>query len=69
MAKEEPKVKVKVSAIPEKGFRRIGIQFGREPQEIDVTAAQLEILKAEKNLVVVDALDAAPDDESKKGKK
>lgn len=50
--------KVKVSAIPEKGFRRIGQSFTREPKEIEVTAKQLKELQDEKNLVVIEIPDS-----------
>jgi hypothetical protein len=46
--------KVRVSAIPEKGFGRIGKRFSREATEHEVTAKELDILKKEKMLVVVE---------------
>jgi len=70
MAKEEPKLKVRVSATPERGFRRLGRQFTREAQDIDVTASELNVLKTEKNLVVVEMSAAKPKDpEGNEGKK
>lgn len=57
-----PKYKVKVTALPEKGFRRAGIQFTREPSEVTVDADQLEILRKEP-LVVVQVLEEIPDED------
>jgi len=51
MAKD-PMFKARVRTGLEKGFRRAGFAFSREGKEIEVTASTLEILKAEKNLVV-----------------
>lgn len=58
-------MKVKVVATPEKGFRRIGKKFTREAQEIEVTDKELKVLKAEKNLVVVE-LPAETEKDNKK---
>lgn len=52
MAKEPEKIKVTVKAVPEKGFCRCGMKFTREGKDVEVTPAQLEILKNEKLLVV-----------------
>ena len=39
-------MKIKVSSIPER-FRRAGMEFGREPKEVEVDEKTYEILKAE----------------------
>jgi hypothetical protein len=52
---------VKVTAVSLKGFRRCGMQFTREPKEVEVTPAQLKELKAEKNLIIVEM----PEDKKK----
>jgi len=66
MAKEEPKTKVRVRAVPEKGFCRIGLKFGRDPQTIEVDAKQLAIIQAEKMLVVEILPEEKAADEKKK---
>ncbi len=66
MAKEEPKIKVSVRAVPALGFYRLGRKFLREEaQIIEVGALELAILKDEKNLVVEEVKEEAPE----KGKK
>jgi hypothetical protein len=62
MPKEEPKTKVSVRAVPVLGFHRIGKKFFRDEATIvEVTAEELAILRAEKNLVVEEAKpDQAP---------
>lgn len=47
-----PKYKVKVTAMPEKGFRRAGFQFTREASEVTVDEKQLKILQEEPLLAV-----------------
>lgn len=46
---------ITVTSKSELGFRRCGTRFTREPQEIEVDAKTLAILKAETNLIVVEA--------------
>lgn len=47
----EKKIKVKVSSKPER-FRRAGMDFTREPREVEVDAKTLKILQDEPMLVV-----------------
>lgn len=55
-------MKVQVTSKPER-FRRAGLEFTREPREVEVTAEQAEALRAEPMLVV-----AVVDGEEKKKK-
>lgn len=57
--------KVKVSALTERGFYRLGKKFTREAQEIEVTDKELKILQAEPKLVVM----VMPEEEKKEEKK
>jgi hypothetical protein len=47
-------IKIRVSARPEKGFYRAGRFWTSAPTDAEVTKAELVILKAETNLVVVE---------------
>ena len=53
-------MKVKVRAIPERGFRRAGMAFTREEKIVDVDKKTLEILKSEQMLVVVEMPEEKP---------
>jgi hypothetical protein len=48
------KFTVRVTARSDSGFRRIGRFFGNSATDVEVTAAELEILKAETQLVVIE---------------
>jgi len=45
-------IRVRVTSVPEKGFRRAGFGFTREAKEVAVDDKQLLALKAEPLLVV-----------------
>jgi len=59
-------MKVRVSSFPAR-FRRAGIEFSREPKEIEVDEKTAEILKAEP-MLRVDVVEE-DDPKGKKGKK
>ena len=61
-----PDYKVKVTALPEKGFRRAGFSFTREPSEVTVDAVKLEILQKEP-LLAVQVLEEIPDGDQQGG--
>lgn len=54
-------MKVRVTAKPEK-FRRAGLEFTREPREIEVDAKVFETLKKEPMLVVESIKDGKAED-------
>lgn len=65
-----PKYKVKVTALPEKGFRRAGFSFTREPSEVTVEADQLKVLQGEPLLSVqiLEEVQEEPADDKGKAK-
>lgn len=63
---EETTHRVRTRSRSDAGFRRAGLSHTPEPQEFDVTAAQLEALLNEKQELVVEVLDGEP---ATKGKK
>ncbi|MEK6744294.1 MAG: HI1506-related protein [Nitrospirota bacterium] len=50
---------ITVTSKSELGFRRCGTRFTREPQDVEVDAKTLAVLKAETNLVVVETTEKA----------
>jgi hypothetical protein len=55
------KFQVKVTALPEKGFRRAGFSFTREPSEVTIDGLQLKVLQ-EEPLLSVQVLKEIPDE-------
>ena len=62
-----PNFKVKVTALPEKGFRRAGFSFTREPSEVEVDDEQLKTLQGEP-LLSVQVLEEIKEEPAPKGK-
>lgn len=48
----EKRFRIKAHALSERGFHRCGIRFAKEGTEADVSASELERIKAEPQLVV-----------------
>ena len=61
-AEPERNIKVSVASISEKGFCRIGKQFTQTPEVVDVSQAELDILKANPRELIVAAV---PPEETK----
>jgi hypothetical protein len=59
-------MKVRVKSVPER-FRRAGIDFTRQPQEIDVDEKTLKILNAEP-MLVFEEISEETEKKEKKGK-
>ncbi len=59
-------MKIRVKSVSE-SFRRAGIDFTRQPQEIDVDVKTLQILKAEP-MLVVEEISEETEKKEKKGK-
>ena len=65
-----PRYRVKVTALPEKGFRRAGLSFTREPSEVEVDEKQLKALQEEPllSVQVLEELEEEKAPEKGKGK-